>query len=257
MKKLVCVLGLVALGVSGAIVAQDNDGAFEGRLGADSPRDGRPFATRTLTLRAGQRYAIAADSEDFDPLLELYPVDAEVNSEDEGDAVLVRDDDGGDGNNAALEFTPDKSGQYKLRVISAGEGLGRYTLKVRQLPALPPPTRPAQTGGSTLTLKNYSGTLSSDDPEVQNKRVDDYLIHLEGGKTALIFVDSESDNLDPVATLYANAARLGDPLESDDDSGKGANSLITYVPEESGDYVLRVSSIGDQSRGNYKIRIAQ
>ena len=260
MKRSATVLAIVASGAALALSApawaQSAGTPIQGTLGADSPRDGRPYGTRTLTLKAGQRYVITADSEDFDPMLELYAPDADMSDDDN---AVAQDDDSGEGNGAAIEYTPERSGQYKLRIKAVDSDLGRYTLRIRELPPLPAPTRATPVSTSTMTVRVFSGELTASDPEVQNKRVDDYLIRLEGGKPAIISMDRDrnNDDLDPALALFQGERNTGNPVETDDDGGSGVNSLIVFTPESTGNYVIRATSTGDRGKGKYTLRVAQ
>ena len=243
-------------GISAPAFAQGAGTPIQGTLGADSPRDGRPYGTRTLTLKAGQRYVITADSEDFDPMLELYAPDADMSDDDN---AVAQDDDSGEGNGAAIEYTPERSGQYKLRIKAVDSDLGRYTLRIRELPPLPAPTRATPVSTSTMTVRVFSGELTASDPEVQNKRVDDYLIRLEGGKPAIISMDRDrnNDDLDPALALFQGERNTGNPVETDDDGGSGVNAMIVFTPEATGNYVIRATSTGDRGKGKYTLRVAQ
>ena len=246
----------VALGMGAPALAQGAGVPIQGTLGSDSPRDGRPYGTRTLTLKAGQRYVITADSEDFDPMIELYAPDADMSDDDN---AVAQDDDSGEGNGAAIEFTPDRSGQYKLRIKAVDSDLGRYTLRIRELPPLPAPSRVAPVSSGTMTVRVFAGELTASDPEVQHKRVDDYLVRLEGGKSAIISMDRNpnNDDLDPALAIFAGERNTGDTLETDDDGGSGVNSLIVFTPETTGNYVIRATSTGDRGKGKYTLRVAQ
>lgn len=246
-------VGAMALGAP--LAAQGNGEAVTGRLGSDSPRDGRPYATRTITLKAGQRYAITASSDDFDPMIELYTADADMN---DSDNAVAQDDDSGDGNSAFIEYTPEIGGQYKVRLKAVNSELGQYSLRVRELAPLPAPTRPTATGSATMSVRNYSGSLMSTDAEVQGKRVDDYLFQFEAGKAVYLMLDREgSGDLDPALAVFEGSKPSGDPKETDDDGGEGVNSMIVFTPSKTGNYVVRATSAGESGTGKYVLRVAQ
>ena len=233
--------------------SQTHERQFTGRLDSKSPQDDdHPYQVRTMSLEAGTRYAISAESEDFDPALRL-------SFADDNDEAIAEDDDGGDGNNAYIEFAPARSGTYRLRVSSVDDSKGGYLLKVRDLPPLPAPLRPQPVGNGTILLKHYSGALTQTDAEIRGRRVDDYAFRFEGGKRVLIFMDHETEGLDPLLQVYSADNRLAkEPIASDDDHGGGLNALVSFTPEESGDYIVRATSAGDEGgTGIYKLRIGQ
>lgn len=203
---------------SGELTDDDSQGAEQ-----------RRYDAHPLTLEAGQRYRISVDSEAFDPLAELYRA---------GQAEPVaRDDDGGPGLNARIAYTPAEGGDYVLRVTSfSAGGRGAYSagLALQRPPA--PPRPGAESGAGRLEDGDY----------------DQYAIRLEGGRRYRISVDSSE--FDPVARLYQ--AGRDEPVAENDDGGGGLNSRISYLPPESGDYVLRVASFGGDDSGAYTYRIA-
>ena len=80
---------------------------------------------------------------------------------------------------------------------------------------------------------------------------DDHPLRLEAGTRYRISVDS--DAFDPVARLYRPGR--DEPVAENDDSD-GLNPRISYLPAESGDYVLRVSAFAAEGRGAYTAGVA-
>lgn len=206
--------------------------------------DGRHFDDHPITLTAGTRYRISAESEAFDMMIRLYGP--------EGGAALIENDDGGDALNSRLTFTPTASGAYRLRVTTYDStGLGDYTASVEALPPLPAPvTQP--TGTETMTFKVFEGALTDSDPDDGGK-FDDYQIALTAGEP--VWIQAVSDAFDMVVKLYPLEQRDGEPAAMDDDSGGGLNALLIYTPETSGDYIVRVTSYEGGNNGAYKLRI--
>ena len=230
-----------------------NERQFPGQLESKSPQnDGKPYQVRTIPLEAGKRYAFSAESEDFDPALRL-------SLADDNDEAIAEDDDGGDGTNAYLEFSPARSGTYRLRVSSVSDSKGAYLLKVQDLPPLPALLRPNPVGTSTITFKHYSGALTEADGEIRGRHVDDYVFRFEGGKQVLIFMDREGEDLDPYLQVYAPGNRQGsEALESDDDGGDGLNAFLSFTPKENGEYIVRATSSSDErDTGSYRLRVGQ
>lgn len=96
--------------VSGPSMAASKAGnghEFQGELDSSSPKnEGNPYQVRTMALEAGERYAISAETEAFDPTLR-------ISFADDNDEVLAENDDGGDGTNSYIEFIPNRSGTYE------------------------------------------------------------------------------------------------------------------------------------------------
>lgn len=252
MKWLAGAVVVGALSFGAPAVAQKGDRQLPGQLDENSQRDGRPYQVRTMMLEAGKRYAFTAVSEEFDPALRL----SFANADDE---EIAEDDDGGEGNSAYLEFVPERTGEYRLRVVSVGDSMGSYTLNVRELAPLPAPQQPIVVGSSSIAFKHYAGALTRTDGEIRGRRVDDYLFRFEAGKQVMIFMDRDADGLDPVVEIYAGSDRYSaGPIAGDDDGGDGMNAFLTFTPEESGEYIVRATSAGsERAMGGYKLRVGQ
>ena len=256
--KLACLAGsatAIALTIGAPAAAQklEDEQQFQGALDDNSPKsDESPYEVHTAILEAGKRYAFGAESDDFDTTLR-------ISFADDNDETLVEDDDGGEGHNSYIEFVPDRTGTYRLRVSSYGGNNGSYVLKMHSLPPLPPLLQPAHTGSSAITLQHFAGTLTDTDGEIRDRRVDDYLFHFEGGKQVFLFMDSKSGALDPLLEVRTVDNRgSADPIASDDDGGQGTNAIIVFTPEESGDYIARATSFDAESgTGDYELRVGQ
>lgn len=233
--------------------SEKNERQFPGQLESKSPRDdGHPYQVRTLTLEAGKRYAFSAESDDFDPALRL-------SLADDNDEAIAEDDDGGDGTSAYIEFVPERSGTYRLRVSSVSDSKGAYLLKMRDLPPLPALLRSNPVGSSTIVFKHYSGALTQTDGEIRGRRVDDYVFRFEGGKPVLIFMNRETEDLDPLLEIYSAANRHGnEAIARDDDGGDKLNAFLNFTPEESGDFIVRATSSSEGGgTGSYRLRVGQ
>ena len=98
----------------------------EDKLSADDPKDkvqkGSPHKVFVVKLQAGTTYLIDMQSLQFDTYLRL---------EDPAGKELAKDDDGGDGLNARIVFTPERDGDYRLVATSFAAATGEFTLTVR------------------------------------------------------------------------------------------------------------------------------
>lgn len=243
-------LGLVA---SPSAFAQSGAVSTEGRLDARSPKyDDKPYSVTTVTLESGKRYVFDAISEAFDTGLR-------ISFADDNDEVFAEDDDGGEGTNANIEFTPPRTGKYRIRVSSINGDQGRYTLRQSNLPPLPALLKPAPSSTATMQIKSYKGVLSATDGLVRGRYVDDYVFQFVAGKAVFISMDRDNDDLDPMVEVFAgNNRNQSSAVASDDDSGEGNNAMINFVPETSGEYIVRASSVGDvKVNQGYTLRVGQ
>lgn len=199
-------------------------------------------------LVAGQRYRLSVNSEAFDSVARLLRA---------GQAEPVAEnDDYGESLNSRISYTPAETGDYDLRVLGfAADSRGAYTATVELLPPLPAPisTRPQSTEATNWGV--WQGELSASDADSDGRHFDDYLVHIEAGRTRLIAVDA--DGLDTMIQILRPADREGATLDEDDDGGAGFNPLLGFAPEEAGDYVVRVTSFEAGATGAYRLRISQ
>ncbi len=215
-------------------------------VGAPGPR----YDEYTLHLEAGRRYVLRVNASDFDPKAQLF----RAGQED----VIAENDDGDDGLNSRISFSPSETGDYVLRVLPLAEdGRGRYRASAELAPPLPPPLTLFQRM-SAMVFRNYEGSLTNSDGEGPNgARVDDYLVHFDANQERLIMVDSPGGAFDTVVQVLRADRREGEPLAENDDSGGTLNSLLQFKAEEAGDYIVRVTSYGAAGRGRYRLRVSE
>jgi len=237
---------LLAATSASAQVSAARPWSVEGAIEDGDRQDGeRRYDEHRVRLEAGRRYRLTANSAAFDPTLKLY---APGLSE-----TVAENDDSGESLNSRIIYVPENAGSYTLRVGSfAADGRGAYTLRAELLPPLPPAT-PIQLAPRTTTWTSFEGTLTADDPEMSGTHGDDYRFFLAEGEEVIIRADA---TFDTVVSLYRAADRDGDPIASDDDGGGGLNSMLRYRADAAGEYVIRVTALGDGT-GPYRLRIGQ
>ncbi len=207
--------------VSGEITDSDAGGA------------GPHYDNHTIRLEAGTRYRISVDASAFDSVARLYR---------QGSDQPVAENDDGDGLNPRLNYTPTESGDYTLRVTGfSAEGRGAYTARLATLPALPP--------GQPVPWSAH-GRIENSDPGVaaEGPHYDEHVLRLEAGRRYIIKVESSA--FDPVARLYR--AGEDDVVAENDNGGNGPASRISFVPQASGDFTLRVLPSETEGRGAYR-----
>jgi hypothetical protein len=226
----------------------------EGRLQNGDDRDGdhRLYDIHAVLLSSGTRYRVSVESPQeggFDTVLQLLrPGSTEP---------IAENDDAGGTLNSRLAFTPERSGEYLIRVYGfSPEGRGLYTVRVEPMPPLPPPISAAPGATATTTWRVWEGALGADDPDNDGHRFDDYLVHLNAGQHFVALDATGPEPFDTLVQLLRPEAREGDPIDSDDDGGRNLNSLLVFEAAEAGDYVVRVTSFGENAAGPYRLRIS-
>ncbi len=217
-------------------------GSVTGEIGTAGDEDW--FA---VTLQAGQGYAIDVEGSDtgggtlMDPYALLYDADGNV---------VAQDDDGGQGFNSRILFTPDTTGQYYAAAASFGEATGTYTLSVEAY--VPPPDdygddidgAGAVTAGGSVT--GEIGVPGDIDLFAVDLRAGvPYTFDLEGAPTGMGSLP------DPLLVLLDAQGR---ELTGNDDWGGTFNSQITFTPPAAGTYYLSAEAFADNT-GTYTLTV--
>ncbi len=204
--------------------------------------DGHHFTDKEVVLQEGTRYRVSATSGDIDTILTVFAPRSEE--------VVGTNDDGPDGTDSVLTFTAPKTGPYRLRVAGyEPDQFGEYTLSIATA-APPTPPQPFTGRSETVVWTVRDGAL---DDSAGDDASADYLIRLEAGKP--VSIRAESDDFDVVLSLFSADDRFGDPVASDDDSGGGTNAMLTFTPEETGDYVIHLGTYEGTGTGAYTISV--
>jgi hypothetical protein len=225
----------------------------EGRLQNGDDRDGdHLYDLHALLLTAGTRYRVSVESPEqggFDTVVQLLrPGSTEP---------LAENDDAGGTLNSRLAFTPERSGEYLIRVHGfSPDGRGPYTIRVEPMPPLPAPISAAPGATATTTWRVWEGALGAGDPDNDGHRFDDYLVHLDAGQHFVALDATGAEPFDTLVQLLRPEAREGDPVDSDDDGGRNLNSLLVFEAAEAGDYIVRVTSFAENAAGPYRLRIS-
>ncbi len=206
------------------------------------------YDEHVLRLEAGQRYIIRVNSAAFDPVARLYR-DGEISP-------VAENDDGDEGLNSRISFRPETAGIYVLRVAPlAADGTGAYTASAEPAPPLPAPLT-AFTRQQIMVWKVYTGALTNNDGEsTGGTRVDDYLVRFEAGQERFIALDAPDFDA-VVQVLAADRRDTDETLASNDDGGNSLDSMLRFKAETAGDYIVRVTALGNSGRGSYTLRVS-
>ena len=192
---------------------------------------------------AGQRYAIALNSDDFDPMVHVGTMEGGSFIE-----AASNDDGAGQGLNSYLVFTPPSAGEYVIRATPLGsDGTGDYTLALTEAPPAPVAS-PIEIGDK------LEGELAEDDGvNDSGAKADAYTFTATAGQR--IDATLTSDDFDTYLELHDADGAL---IDEDDDGGeKGTDSRLIATLEEGGTYTLQVRATGDVTTGRYKLALAE
>jgi len=215
-----------------------------GELTARDPEtdDGLPYDAFSFRARQGDRFAVALDSEAFDPVLRIgHNVDGAF-------VQLAENDDGPDaGLNSRLVFTAPANGEYLIRVtpLSAADS-GAYSLSLREGP-------PAAAAQPIAIGSTVEGQLTESDGKSESGAPADAW-RFEGREGQRVRIDLISDDFDTYLELF-DENRVS--LATDDDGGpEGTNSRITLTLPRTGAYIVEARAFSDGT-GDYSLSVVE
>ena len=225
-------------GTSGRAVV---DGA--GVLGRiEAPGDQDWFKVELL---AGRSYEIELVADrNFDPvLLGIF--------DESGQAIKgTFNDDGGEGKNSRVLFTPSEGGTYFISAGAFRNDMGSYRLSVSQFQDDATASSPAK----ILVGSEHMGEIAVE------REVDLFVVELERGRYYQIDVegaDTEKGTLgDPylIDIRHVNGSDLPSP---NDNGGAGLNSRSQYLAKETGYHYIEVSGAPQGETGTYAIGVRE
>lgn len=201
---------------------------FEGSLGPGDARLGKYFDTHTLKLRSGVRVVAELSSSDFDTYLYV---------ESPGGVERRNDDYSDDGTNSRIEFVSAENGEWKFKVTSCEDNSeGNYKLTITK----------EYLGKVTA----YSGVLDKDDPiAMKGEYYDSYSFRAMANQR--IVITMESDNLDSYLVVHPPS---GCPRMNDDYQDE-SQSMIDFITETGGEYMVYATSSFPAVKGAYELSI--
>ncbi|WP_299323961.1 hypothetical protein [Parasphingopyxis sp.] len=212
----------------------------------------------TVTGEAGDRIAIAMQSDDFDTLLEIGLMESDQFMQ------MFVDDDGGEGLNSRLVFTFPESGTYIVRARTFGaDATGNYTIELTELPPPPPPPPPIRiraggTADGELTMD--SPTYVSDSYGVEGRHYALYELRGREGDTRTITLRSEDfdaflevGGMTPLG--FAVSDSNDDGIANEGEEALGLDSRLTVTFQRSGTLMIRATTLGGGATGTYALSV--
>ncbi len=234
--------GSYTLGVAGGAGTSDDYVASTltaGRVAAGSSSTGNIEISGdndwfAISLTAGARYTFSLNGSTLaDPYLSLYS----------GTGALITSNDDANGSlNSQISYTAASTGTYYLGARAYSTGTGTYTVSATGSASTDDFAASTATTGRLTVGSSVSGRVDSVGDN------DWFAVTLTAG-TAYQFGLNGATLADPYLTLYSAA---GATIASDDDSGSGFNSLLSYTPTTSGTYYLGARGLGSAT-GTYSL----
>ncbi|MBX9615060.1 MAG: peptidase [Caulobacteraceae bacterium] len=228
------------------------DGEIDSRDAVDEEDPSAAYSYDAFSFRAreGDRFAIALESDDFDPIVR-------VGRSGRGGAFeeLARNDDSGAGGlNSYLVFVAPSDGEYLIRAAPLdGTSEGDYTLSLAEGP---PPliSRPIAIGDTV------NGTLAASDGGNQfGQRADALTFTATAGQRIVATVTSAA--FDTYLELFSeNDESAGGRYSvgtDDDGAGEGTDSRLGYTVSTDGQYTLEVRAFTGNGEGDYTLTLEE
>lgn len=211
----------------------------EGVLAPAGDRDWyRIELTEGQALRLGASSNTGVTDPLGDPYIVLYSADG---------TELARDDDGGEGLNAWLEYQATTSGPHYLEVRGFTEdAAGRYVVSLV----------PGEIGQTFEDADHIvPGGENRESVIGTPEDVDWFGVELVEGRPYRINVEGSGANplADPYLRIYDSQ---GVEVAADDDGGTGFNSYLNFASATGGSYFVAVSAFGGSEPGQYSLRIS-
>jgi hypothetical protein len=207
------------------VALKEGKAKIDGALKADDEKDKvqkQQCRVYTFELKKGRNYQIDMVSKELDSFLRL---------EDSEGKELAKDDDGGGGVNARINFRCQGDGLYRVICTTFYGGTGPFSLMIQET-ALPQATPLTLKGGQVKVEDKLANTDVAD--AVQTRSVSKiYAVKLIKGKQYQI--DMTSKDIDSFLRLED---ATGKELAKDDDSGGGQDARIIFECPEDGEYRL-------------------
>lgn len=205
------------------------------------------------TLQAGNLYTISLEGSSSaagtlgDPY--IWGVHDQAGNLIEGS----RDDDGGEGLNSLLEFTPSVTGTYYISAGAYHLSTGTYKLSLSAEEQQVDDYGSATDSAGTVSV----GVAALGAIEVADDQ-DWFAVTLTSGVTYRVNLEGSSTGagtlVDPQLTGLFDASGVLISGTSDDDSGEGRNSFLLYTAERTGVHYIAATAYGNQT-GSYKLSV--
>lgn len=200
--------------------------------------------------RQGDRFAIALESDDFDPVVRVGRSGRGGTFEE----LAQNDDSGAGGLNSYLVFTAPSDGEFLIRAAPLdGTSEGDYSLSLAEGP---PPLVPRPIAiGDTV-----NGTLdASDGGNHSGQRADALTFLASAGQRIVATVRSEV--FDTYLELFSeNEESAGGRYSvgtDDDGAGEGTDSRLSYTIPSDGQYTLEVRAFTGNGEGDYTLALEE
>jgi hypothetical protein len=203
---------------------------------------GDPFDEYEIFLEQGQYYYLSVKGNGFEPILEISG--PQTNNKD----FVINGTKSLEKNNISAQFSAPKSGNYKILISAPINVYGNYDFIISpNRPIKSTYSQPIEIGGQ------YDYYYNS------NELGQFYDLKLEAGKKYWLLADSKDFDIKAQIGEFDNGEFIS--AQSDDDSGVGTNSILTFNGNFAKFPILRISqskkSRAKFKNGNFNIKLTE
>jgi len=223
----------------------------------DAPGDRDWFA---VELEAGRTYQIDMRGTWTGGGLLPNPVLHGVHDADRVFIAGTANDDGGEGYDSRVEFTPEETGTYYVAAGGAGSRTGTYTLSVTDVTVADNTGPPDDyVAGTETTGAVKVGGLARGEIEATADR-DWFVVTLEAGKEYRIDLKGLASGHGTLKNPCIYGIHDADGVliagTVNNDGGGGHNSRVVFAPEETGTYYVAAGAWGSRT-GTYTLSVTE
>jgi hypothetical protein len=214
-----------------------------GRLTDTSPLhdDLTPYQAYRFRGEKGQRVEVDMKSKDFDAYLVVRRAGSIID-------VMDNDDSGG-GTDARVVYTLPATGDYEIRANSVNnKARGTFTVSLSPGPPRPPVNvHHIALGQAVRGELHPGGSVSSDETLFDAWR-------FKGQAHQRVIITVLSNDFDAFVSIHKPGVE--EALASDDDTAGGTDAELSYTLPESGEYEIRVNTLGTDEKGKYILSLS-
>jgi len=224
-------------GLPGAIPLRSGQ-PVSGALTDASPLhdDLTPYQSFRFRGQAGERVAVDMKSAAFDSYLVVRRAGSTID--------VVANDDSGGGSDARVVYTLPATGDYEVRANAVVKSArGPFTVTLSPGPARPPVRVMDMVAGQVVRGELNAGDALGPDETLYD------VYRFRGQPGQRIVIQALSDQFDPFIALHRPGQT--EPLATDDDSGEGSDSQLSFTLSQAGDYDIHVGGLTTDEKGKY------
>jgi hypothetical protein len=214
-----------------------------GQLTDKSPLhdDLTPYQAYRFRGEKGQRVEVDMKSKDFDAYLVVRRAGSIID--------VVDNDDSGGGGDARVIYTLPATGDYEIRANSVNNrARGAFTVSLSPGPARPPVNvHHIALGQAVRGELHLGGSVSADETLFDAWR-------FKGQAHQRVIITVLSNDFDAFVSIHKPGEEA--PLATDDDSAGGTDAELSFTLPETGEYEIRVNTLGTDEKGKYILALS-